>query len=313
MILVVTHIDHAEGISREIQACVKEKGLGKDVSERILVLSEPAARNTAPAIALACRFLEHRYADIKKSDRTVIVLPADHMIENLEVFREDVEKASNLASAGKLVTFGLKPLRPETGYGYIEVADPFLDGFVVHKFHEKPDEEKAKEYVRAGRFYWNSGIFTFPVDTMQAELEKFEPGIYDAIARYTFEGISPEKADTELYDIYEKVPSLSIDYAVMEKTERAAMVPASFDWSDVGSWDEVARIFEGKERGEDTIFSVNSDNNYVLSDMPVALVGIRDMIVVQRGNVLLLCKRGESQRIKNLVSDIERRGKEEFL
>ncbi len=328
-VLVVTHRDHTKLIAREVERFL---GLGEFPGKRVVVLQEPLAKNTAPAITLAQRYLEIE----GRKEGSVLVLPADHIITDVKSFMGDVEKASVHARNGKLVTFGIKPTRPETGYGYIEVGDGFLEDFLVKRFREKPDVDTAKKFLAMGDFYWNSGIFTFKVNKYLDELRNLSPDVYNPFARikeigldmnnyYRAEGLRNGSEDVvvceisgELERTYREVPSISIDYAVMEKTSSASMVVASFDWSDVGSWDEVARLFpagsiaseEGKGK---LVFEVEANNNYVYSDIPVAIAGIDDLIVVEKNGALLICKKGKSQLTKDVVSRIKERGKTELL
>ncbi len=324
-VVVVTHRDHTELIVEEIERFFE--GEGKE--RRVTVLQEPLAKNTAPAITFAQVYLKLE----GRGKQTTLVLPADHIIENMKAFKSDVEKASIHADAGKLVTFGIRPTRPETGYGYIEVGEVFFEDFLVRRFREKPDLATAKEFLALGDFYWNSGIFTFRVDRYLDELERWSSDVYlpfdhlsevalDVNNYYGAENSSVGGGDvvvcgidSKLEEIYREVPSISIDYAVMEKTSSASMVVASFDWSDVGSWDEVARLFpEGSRSGEGSIvFEVEAGNNYVYADIPVAIAGVSDLIVVEKNNAILICKRGSSQLTRDVVSKIRENGKTDLL
>ncbi len=329
-IIVVTHKDHTQLIVEEINRFLGEfyEDEREIKNQQVVVLQEPLARNTAPAITFALRYLEIE----KREGESVLVLPADHIINDSKAFRFDVEKASIHAKEAKLVTFGLVPTKPETGYGYIEAGDDFKDDFLVRRFREKPDLETAKRFVKMGNFYWNSGIFVFRVDKFLQELSSFAPDI-----RHSFLALEEIGLDMDMYygngdssqskgsivceisetleSIYEKVPSISVDYAVMEKTSSASMVVATFDWSDVGSWDEVARLAlaNSKKGGDENTFEVDSRGNYVLSDIPVAIVGLDDVIVVQKKGALLICKKGESQLIRRVVSVIREKGREDLL
>lgn len=309
-ICVVTHSDHADGIARECGEVLREEPFP---SSRVIVLAEPAGKNTAPAIAYACTVLKRAGSP---SD-TVIVLPADHTIEPLSVFAEDVRKAGRLAEQGWLVTFGIPPERPETGYGYIEVADKIDPGFRVRKFKEKPDEASARSFLSQGNHYWNSGMFAFRTDRFLEELDKHAPEVARSflmaslpeIPQHSPIGNTPIMLPVgkQIEDIYRKTPSISIDYAVMERSGACAMVPARFSWSDVGSWDVVAELFgsELEKRQAEHLITVEAEENFVLSDIPVALAGVKDLIVIVKNGAVLVCKRGKSQLVKDVVQTLK--------
>jgi mannose-1-phosphate guanylyltransferase/mannose-6-phosphate isomerase len=277
-----------------------------------LVLAEPEARNTAPAIAYACSVL----GQVAAPEDTLIVQPADHTIAPLAAFREDVEKAASLAEADWLVTFGIPPEGPETGYGYVEAGEQLDPGFKVRKFKEKPDLATAKSFIALGNHYWNSGMFAFRIGRFLEELGKHSPEVARAFA-----GIStpthkrpsksassiPLPADAQLKAVYGRSPSISIDYAVMEHSDRCAVVPASFSWSDVGSWDVVAELFgsELESRGADSLIAVGAKDNFVLSDLPVALVGVQDLIVVVKNGIVMVCRKGKSQQVRDVVERLK--------
>jgi mannose-1-phosphate guanylyltransferase/mannose-6-phosphate isomerase len=317
-ICVVTHRDHAEAVVQESVEVLQGENFPPG---RVLVLAEPEGRNTAPAIAYACTVLRRSGSGAD----TLIVMPADHIIEPLSVFAEDVGRAALLAEQGWLVTFGIPPQRPETGYGYIETAEPLDPGFRVRKFKEKPDEATARSFIAQGNHYWNSGMFAFRADRYLEELQTHTP----EVARVFLETSIPEvprkgakaeapvlvPTDTALEAAYGKSPSISIDYAVMEHSERSAVVPGGFSWSDVGSWDVVAEL-SGSEPQAGSVGSpvvVEANNNYVLSDLPVALAGVEDLIVVVKNGTVLICRRGKSQLTKNVVQILEEQDRTDLL
>jgi len=229
----------------------------------------------------------------------------------------DVDKAACLAEQGWLVTFGIPPERPETGYGYIEVADKIDPGFRVRKFKEKPDESTARSFLSQGNHYWNSGMFAFRADRFLEELDKHAP----EVARPFFMASPPEipqhspigktpimlPVGKQIEEIYRKTPSISIDYAVMEHSDHCAAVPAHFSWSDVGSWDVVAELFgsELEKRQAEHLITVEAEGNFVLSDLPVALAGVKDLIVIVKNGVVLVCKRGKTQLVKDVVQTLK--------
>jgi mannose-1-phosphate guanylyltransferase/mannose-6-phosphate isomerase len=303
MIIVVTHKDHMGQIISQWNALSP-----KESPQRRVVLSEPVACNTAPAIAYAASLLR----TVGDATESFIVLASDHLIEPIENFRNDVDKASRLAQDGFLVTFGIPPRDPETGYGYIETGEEQPPGYRVMRFHEKPNLATAVRYVEMGNFYWNSGMFTFRTDVFFQELRRHEPGVAEP-----FDAISLEMAQKEsvlvprdpdkVRSVYERLPSISIDYALMERSSNASMVKTTFDWSDIGSWDEVSRYFSAANT---EALEVEAEGNFVYSDIPVALAGVNDLIVVVKNGVALVCKKGSSQLVRNVVEEVKRKKKE---
>jgi mannose-1-phosphate guanylyltransferase/mannose-6-phosphate isomerase len=317
-ICVVTHQDHAEEIMQECIEVLREEDFPQG---RVLVLAEPEAKNTAPAIAYACVLLRRAGSP----EDTLIVMPADHIIEPLSVFAEDVGRAASLAEKGWLVTFGIPPDRPETGYGYIEAGETLDPGFKVRKFKEKPDEATARSLIAQGNHYWNSGMFVFRADRYLEELQAHTPDVArpflkTSIPEFQKQG-SGAKApllvatDGALEAAYGESPSISIDYAVMEHSEHSAVVPAGFSWSDVGSWDVVAGLFGAEPEAGSTgsPIVVDSKNNFILSDVPVALAGVEDLIVVVKNGAVLICRKGKSQLVRDIVQVLKKDDRGELL
>jgi mannose-1-phosphate guanylyltransferase/mannose-6-phosphate isomerase len=323
MICIVTHKDHAQGIVDECGEVMREANFP---AERIWVLAEPEGRNTAPAITYAAILLQQSAS----VGDTMIVLPADHLIEPLSVFIADVGKAARLAEQGWLVTFGIPPKGPETGYGYIETAEELDPGFRVRKFKEKPDEATAKAFLAQGNHYWNSGMFAFRVDRYLEELQSHAldvaaafqqavlPQDFPATAKQPVSTSSVPvliPADQALEAVYQRSPAISIDYAVMEHSERSAVVPAEFSWSDIGSWDVVAELVASASESEEgaNIITVESGDNFVLSDLPVALAGVQDLIVVVKNGTVLVCRKGKSQLVKDIVQILKEEDSSDLL
>lgn len=268
------------------------------------VIYEPFGRNTAPAIAILCKALELK----GMSNEVVGIFPADHLIVNEEEFASAIELAATAAAKSRIVTLGLKPSRPETGYGYIQTKtkpinfNKKLSSFEVVKFHEKPNEETAKEFLRQGSFYWNAGIFVFPVSFMIEQLKKYQPQIWA--------GVDKLKADySNIKEIYSELPSISIDYAIIEKLsgEELLCVPCDPGWSDVGSWDAVADVYEQSGRSRGNPIEVDSKNNFILphNGKQYAIVGADDLIVVDTQDALLISKRGHTQDVKTVVDRLK--------
>ncbi len=320
-ILIVTGEKQAEG-ARSI--CAKTAETADTQLPPLLVLPEPEARNTAPAVALAASFLarsnagEYGRADAGNagggSGSTMLVLPADHIIKPVEAFREAVERADRLARQDYLVTFGIVPERPETGYGYIEAGETEGPGRLVRAFREKPDIDRAREYVKSGRHYWNSGMFVFTGRAFFEELERYAPDIAGPFMQQLRGGGEKpssgsagdmEAAGTGGLAFYRDLPKRSLDYAVMEQSRRTAMIEAAFRWSDVGSWDEIAAMDEGTAPA---VFSVDSGDNFVSSDLPVALCGVEGLHVIVKNGAVLICKKGSSQLVREAVEEIRKSG-----
>ena len=297
-IIIITLKSQLDDVIKE---CAPYKDTGK-----IVVLPEPVARNTATALASAAWWLKKE----GKGATTSLILPADHLIEGIELFKKNTIEADALAREDFLVTFGIPPAYPETGYGYIKKGISHKTGYKVESFMEKPDIETAKHFLHDGGYFWNSGMFVFKMDVFLNEIGKYSPDIIDSFSKldklpepYQKEGIKIIMEGNEVERAYKKSPSISIDYAVMEKTSLAAMVSADFSWNDIGSWDQFDTIIKNFEWAE--LFEVGSSNNSVFSDIPVALCGVEDLIIVIKNGKALVCKKGASQKVKELRTLIE--------
>ncbi|TAN02182.1 MAG: mannose-1-phosphate guanylyltransferase/mannose-6-phosphate isomerase [Rhodanobacteraceae bacterium] len=278
------------------------------------ILLEPAPRNTAPAIALAAW-----QALANNADALLLVLPADHLIGDTRNFAEAVGKASPLAEQGWLVTFGIRPEGSETGFGYIKRAESVgKGGFRVERFVEKPNAVKAKEYVEAGDYEWNSGMFLFKAQRYLEELQQHAPAMH-AASKAAFD---KAKADLDFVridkDSFVASPDNSIDYAVMEKTTRAAVVPVSCAWSDIGSWDALwaasQRDAEGN-RLEGDVIAIDSRNCFVrgADRRLVAALGLEDIVIVDTPDAVLIASRDRVQDVKRLVDKIKSDGRQEHV
>ena len=274
--------------------------LGKENNSFLL---EPVGRNTAPAIALACFALNE--------DDVVLVSPSDHLIKEQQAYKKAVSHAEELAKEGYLVTFGIEPTFAETGFGYIEA-----DGEDVKAFHEKPDQKTAQEYVDAGNYYWNSGMFCFKAGVFLEELQKYAPEIYET-SKKAYE-LTNNKHNSDMIRISHEamaaIPEESIDYAVMEQSSRVKVVAADIGWSDLGSFDALAEEFEKDENGNtkvENLISLNAKDNFVYtSERMVALTDVDELIVVDTPDALLITKKGNSQQIKKIVKELKINGSE---
>lgn len=299
--------------SEDHRFLVAEQLRGLEV-EGASILLEPVPRNTAPAIALAAW-----QALAGHADAILLVLPADHLIGDMASFAEAVGKALPLASDGWLVTFGIRPEAPETGFGYIKRGEKVADGaFRVERFVEKPDAATARGYVEAGDFEWNSGMFLFKASRYLEELQQYAPAIHasskaafdDARSDLDFVRIDPQA--------FAASPDDSIDYAVMEKTARAAVVPVSCAWSDIGSWDALWAASERDPSGnrlEGDIIAIDCHDCFVRGTdrRLVATLGLEDIVIVDTPDAVLVASRARVQDVKRLVDAIKAAGRQEHL
>ncbi len=276
---------------------VKQEGLNPDN-----VIFEPMGKNTAPAVALLCHILNLR----GKAGEMVGVFPSDHLIADEEMFQRAVKLAEQTAAQGFVTTLGVLPHYPATGYGYIEVSrealnkEKELEAFKVKGFREKPNAETAQEYTGSGRHFWNAGMFVFKVSEMIAHFQKFQPQLWEKISK-----IDADMKNAGLN--YAMVEGISLDYAIMEKLAAQACVPCDMGWSDVGSWDEMARLLDENtplhSRSRASVFNQNSENNYVFAvhNKVVGLVDVTDLLIVDTPDALLVARKGSSQKVKELV------------
>lgn len=280
-------------------------------AEKLTFLLEGCARNTGAAVLLAA----HQVREIYGPEAVMLVLAADHVIQDQEAFAQAVRSAQVQAAAGKAVTFGIQPTRPETGYGYLELAAALTDGvFAVKRFVEKPDAPTAEAYVDSGRFLWNSGMFCFQVGALLALAEKVAPELAQAAEKCFAQGQEGREGKTLVkrfaHEAMAPVPSISIDYAVMEKAEEIAAVACSIGWSDVGAWDAVRDIAVGKDAdgnvtsGDATL--LRSANCLVRAHggKKVAVLGGKNLVIVDTPEALLVLDAAEAQGVKELVGKV---------
>jgi mannose-1-phosphate guanylyltransferase/mannose-6-phosphate isomerase len=277
------------------------------------IILEPAARNTAPAIAVAAlRLMEHN------SDAIMLVLPSDHVIENIAAFRSNIAAAAELVADGHLVTFGVSPSHPETGYGYIKQGEALCGkGWKVARFVEKPDEKTAKDYLLKGGYFWNAGIFVFSAKMFLEELHRYHPEIVSAARQALHNG----QSDLDFFRLdqtaFETAPAISVDYAVMEKTEHAAMVPLSTGWNDIGSWASLWAIGDADADGnvtEGNTIILDASDNYIRSEKPlIAALGVSGLIIVATDDTVLVLPKDRAQEVKGVVAALDASGHEEAV
>ena len=259
------------------------------------IILEPCARNTAPAIALAALAAENP-TDL------LLVMPSDHIIKNVPAFQKAVQDSISVAQARWLVTFGIEPTGPATGYGYIQQGD-------AKRFVEKPNQEKAEKMLADGGYFWNAGIFLFRADAYLAAMEEHSPEMLAACRS----AMSGKRTENGIHypdpDAFSSAPSDSIDYAIMEKAEKIAVTPVNPGWSDVGSWDSLFEISD-KDPNSNVIFgraeTIDSSNNLIHShDLEVAVLGVENLIIVTHGTKVVILPRGQSQDVKKMAQKLE--------
>lgn len=308
-IMIVTNAEQATETARQLagyQACPLD------------IIAEPVGRNTAPAIALSAAIIGHY-----DPEATMLVLPADHFIRNEAEFCRVAAVAAGAAAAGALITLGIEPTRPETGYGYIE-ADPAAAATAVQpvkRFVEKPDAAKALEFLAAGNFYWNSGMFIWTVSAILGELARQMPELVAAVSSLEFAAGSwdLEALQPQINSLYATLGSESIDYGVMERAAQVKVIPAGFGWSDVGSWSALPEVIEPDSDGNVAIktaglLSIDSSGSLVYGDGKlVALIGVEKLIVVATADALLVCCQERAQDVKKVVEQLQQQGLREYL
>lgn len=276
------------------------------------IIQEPFGMNTAPCIGLSCKYLLHKYNNQEK----VLVLPADHLIKDKEEFLRTLTIGEKAADKENLVTFGIKPDYPATGYGYIESqAKVATEMYEVKQFKEKPDLETAKEFLASGNFYWNSGMFMWKLETILTAYEKLLPEtakLLDEIE--TIWGKKSFKAD--IGPIYAKMPKLPVDIGIMEKAEKRVVIPVDYGWSDVGSWKALYEI-SNTDKNENVInqdnIVIKSQKNYINTDKFVALIGVDNLVVVETRDAILITAKDKAQKVKNVVNKLQEKHKQALL
>lgn len=297
-IFVVTGEDYKFLIKKQIESLTKK-------SYNNLIL-EPCGRNTAPAILLTLKFLLEK-ANVSENE-VVFFSPADHLISPEDEFTKVVLESEEIAK-DNIVVFGITPDKPETGYGYIEINKNIKNSFFeVKKFVEKPSIEKAKEYFEKGNFLWNSGMFLFSIKVMLENFKKFQKDMYEFFKRNSYE---------DMLKKYSELEKISIDYAIMEKSDKIICNKVNIIWNDVGSWDSMYEILE-KDKNQNVVIgnaiTIDSENNIIFSEKKVtSLIGIKNSIIIDTPDALLICDRKNSQKVKDIVELLKKQGKPEAI
>lgn len=275
--------------------------------EKVKILTEPIGKNTAPAIAFAMSYCRNV---LETSDNEVIfVTPADHLITPNDKFQDIVKRAKNICeNTNGIITFGVRPNKPETGFGYIEIDNTkFDESYKVKQFVEKPDLLTAKKYIKNGNYYWNSGMFLFSIKSMMIEMEKYIPEITEII----------NQGQQYCEENFDKMPDISIDYAIAEKSENISLMPLNqIEWSDIGSFDAIAEMLQDKKGNAfyGDIFTENCKNTMILGNKRlINAIDVKDLLIVDTPDALLISKKGSSQKVKNIVNLLKSQNRKEII
>ncbi len=276
------------------------------------ILAEPCARNTAPCIAFAAAVIGKKY-----DDAIMLVLPSDHLIGYENIYIKTLKKAVSVAENGKnLVTIGITPTYPETGYGYINFGKECGDAYEVEKFVEKPDLPTAKKYLSSGKYLWNSGMFVWKISSIMADLKEFMPGIYEGALRIG-ESFGSDDFEEILVKEFAAFTSESIDFGIMEKASDIYTIPGSFGWDDVGSWLAVERINEtddNKNFTDGDVITIDAERTTICGGKRlIAAIGTSDIIIVDTDDVLLVCSKNNTQDVKKVISQLKEQGRNELV
>jgi mannose-1-phosphate guanylyltransferase len=304
--LIVTGRSHAEELICQLPDIPTEN-----------ILIEPIGRNTAPCIGLAALHILKRVPDA-----VMLVLPSDHRIGDEAAFRSVLQAAAGAALQGDpLVTVSIRPTGPETGYGYIEQGELFSKSgpdeiYRVRSIREKPSREQAEHFLAQGGFSWNSGMFVWKASTVLTAIERFLPDLHRGLLEIR-EALGTDREEEVVRTIYAGLQSVSIDYGVMEKAKDVLVIPGAFDWSDLGSWDTLWEVSQKDENGNAVrgeFIGIDTANSLIHSSGKlVALVGVKDLLVVETKDALLICRRGRSQDVKKIVESLEKKGLRSYL
>ena len=302
-IYIATNKDYKELVQRHLP----------DLPEQN-ILCEPVGRNTAPCIGLGAVHISRKY-----EDAVMFVLPSDHLIKFTNMFLTTLREASEVAEKGEnLVTIGITPDYPETGYGYIKFDPRTTEGraYRVERFVEKPNLEVAKEYLASGEYLWNSGMFTWKVSTILRNMEKFMPGVYGGLMKIRA-AIGTDEEETVLEKEFHDMESQSIDYGIMEKADHIFTIPGTFGWDDVGSWLAVERIRKTNESGnvvDGNIITINTHNCIIQGGKKlIATVGLEDLIVVDTNDATLICAKDSAGDIKKVLENLKICNRDEYI
>lgn len=298
-IIVMTNNDYKFHVLSDLKSLDS-----KLITQNSNIILEPASRNTAPAIALGIKYCIERLGC--KEDEVIFISPSDHIIRPLDKFTGYLKQSEEIAREGHIVTFGIKPDRPETGYGYIKVKSakgtvPIqkMNFFKVERFAEKPDIETAKRYINEGGYYWNSGMFAFSIGAMIEEFKRHAPEIIEML----------NKNFDDMLSNFKQMPDISIDFAVMERSDKVVMLPLDLYWNDIGSWDSIYDVMDKDKNGNVTkgdVLTVDTKNTLIIGNKRlISTIGLEDCLIVETDDAILIAKKGEAQKVKNIVNELK--------
>ena len=290
-ILSITNTKHLANVKMQL----------KELTPAPQVLAEPVSKNTAPAIALAVKYLMQKI----ENDPIILVVPSDQLIENTEKFAATVKKGEKLAQDGYIVTFGIEPSYPETGYGYINTSENLNNFYKVKNYVEKPDYKTAQSYLKAKTYFWNSGIFMFKASVILKEIQKLAPQISEISDKIDF-----TKSDNIPFLDFDEMPNISIDYAVMEKSDNIALIKLESDWNDLGSWGSIYDV-SPKDKNNNVfighVLDEGSKNSFVYaSSKLVATIGLEDTVIVETEDAILACRKDRTQDVKKIYETLKK-------
>lgn len=304
-ILSITNIKHFSDIKMQLNK-LKSKSEQK---EDYKIITEPIGKNTAPAIALAIKYVQHIAG--KKADPIILVTPSDQVIQDTKAFSSAINEGISLAQKGYIVTFGVVPESEETGFGYIKakknasITKISPSALKAAEFKEKPNPETAKKYIKAGNYYWNSGIFMFKASILLEELGEYSPKITKILSKLEINDSQP----TVDFDSFSKMPDISIDYAVMEESNKIALIPLDCGWNDLGSWEALYDISQKDKNGNyitGNVIDIDSKNSMIYSTSKlVTTLGLNNKIVVETDDALLVCDKSRTQDVKKIYSKLK--------
>lgn len=304
-ILSITNIKHAGDVRLQLNK-LKNKFSQK---ENYKIITEPVGRNTAPAIALAIKYIQNIAGE--KKDPIILITPSDHVIKNQDSFANAINEGIKLAQKDYIVTFGIVPQRIDTGFGYIKAkkSTPITkiseSAFKAAEFKEKPNFETAKEYVESGNYYWNGGIFMFKASVLLNELEKFSPEIIKVLSELKLSSSQPSVD----YDSFVKMPDTSIDYAVMEQSDKIALVPLDCGWNDLGSWEalyDISKKDKNKNYITGNVIDIDSTDSMIYSTSKlVTTIGLKNTVVIETDDALLVCNKEKTQDVKKIYNKLK--------
>lgn len=304
-ILIVTQESHAKG--EAYHALLPYQAL-----------FEPIGRNTAPAIALAAAYLTAHGAENHLADPIMVVLPADHSIKDEARFRAHLELAIKAAESGKLITFGIQPTQPDTGFGYIKAhAGDTPEVYVVERFTEKPDHATAEHFLKEGNYFWNSGMFVWRASVILAEIQQHLPAVHQVIQTILAESRAAGTFQQAVGKHFSSMPSISIDYGVLEKSGQVALIPCDIGWNDVGSWQAVHEISAQDENGnvlQGNVIALGCENSLIRAEKRlVAAIGVKDLCIIETADAILISSSEQTQQVREVVDTLQQRGATEHV